>query len=235
MFKDPATLTEAERASQAFFNTPERIKSIQECQAAHVKMNEEEKESEVDSIRQKMGMLPEAVSMTMKKRGKPKSPYEADTTKEADMTEQESAPAPGDLIEIGDDNDNDGGVHDPYGQDEDDDNISLPRPARLQGCENDPEEESLFSNESDDDNDENDPDDDYSQLSDGADKKKKSKRKAPKSTIWTPRMSHFSDRKSPAKREAADVLVAIVAEPNVAKFMVMDGLNRITKIQELTR
>ena len=57
------------------------------------------------------------------------------------MTEQESAPAPGDLIEIGDDTDNDGWVHDQYGQDEDDDNISLSRPPRLQGCGNDPDED----------------------------------------------------------------------------------------------
>ena len=55
-----------------------------------------------------MGMLPEAVSMTMKKRGKPKSPYEADTTEETDLTKQAAATAPGDPIEIGDDNDNDG-------------------------------------------------------------------------------------------------------------------------------
>ena len=53
-------------------------------------------------------------------------------------------------------NDNDEWAH---GQDEDDDNIALPRPARLQGCEIDPEEESLFSNESDNDNDDNDPND----------------------------------------------------------------------------
>ena len=41
-----------------------------------------------------------------RKRGKPKSPYEDDTTEEADMTNQEDAPAPGYPIEIGDDNDN---------------------------------------------------------------------------------------------------------------------------------
>ena len=115
-----------------------------------------------------------------------------------------------------------------HGQDEVDDNISLPRPARMQGCENDPDEESLLSDESNDDNGDNNPNVDYSQPSNGADKKKKSKRKTPTSTIWNPRMSHFSGRKSPAEREAADVLVAIGAEPNVAKFMVMDGLDLIT-------
>ena len=74
MFKDPSTLTEAERASQAFFNTPERIKGIQDAQVAHAKMTEEEKEAEVDSICQNMGLLPKAVMMAMKKRDKPKVP-----------------------------------------------------------------------------------------------------------------------------------------------------------------
>ena len=75
MFKDPATLTEAKRQSQAFFNTPERIKFIQDDQAARAKMTEEEKEEGVDRIRQSMGILPKAVMMAMKKRGKPKGPY----------------------------------------------------------------------------------------------------------------------------------------------------------------
>ena len=108
MFKDPTTLTEAERQSQAFFNTPKRIKGIQDAQYAHTKMTEEEKEAEVDSLRQKMGMLPKAVSMAMKKRGKPKSPYEADRNEETDLTKQEAATVPGDPIEIGDDSDNNG-------------------------------------------------------------------------------------------------------------------------------
>ena len=179
MFKDPATLTEAERASQAFFNTPDRIKGIQEGQAARVKMTEEENKSEVDSIRQKMGMLPKAVIMTAKKRGKPKSPYEADTTKETDLNEQAAAPAPGDPIEIGDDNDNYGWSQDQHGQDEDDDIISSSWPPRLQECEIDPDDQELFSAKSDNENDENDPNDDNSQSSDGADKKKRSKRKNP--------------------------------------------------------
>ena len=148
------------------------------------------------------------------------------------MKEHAAAPAPEDTIKIGDNNHNDEWAH---GQDEDDNNILLPRPARLQGCENDPEEESLFFNESDNDNDDNNPDENYSQSSDGADKKKKSKRKTPTSTIRTPRKSHFSGRISPAEREAADILVAIGAEPNFAKFMVMDRLDRITEIQELAR
>ena len=194
MFKDPATLTEAERASQAFFNDPETIKVIEECQAARAKMNKEEKEAEVDGIRQQLGMLPKAVSMTAKKRGKPESPYEADTTEEADMTNQVATPAPGDPIEIGDDNDNDndGWSHDQHGQDKDEDNISLTQPPRLQGCENDPDNKELFSDKSNDDNDDNDPDEEYSQPSNGADKKKRSKRKTPTSTILTPRISQLT-------------------------------------------
>ena len=59
-----------------------------------------------------MGMLPKAIMLAMKKRGKPKGPYksiyEADTTEETALTKQAAAPNPGDPIEIGDDNDNDG-------------------------------------------------------------------------------------------------------------------------------
>ena len=105
-------------------------------------MTEKEKESEVDSLRQKMGMLPKAVSLAMKKRGKPKIPYEADTTKETYLTEQAAAPAPGYPIEIGDDNEND---NDGWSQDQ-------------QECDNDPDDQ-LFPDDRDDDNNDNDPDD----------------------------------------------------------------------------
>ena len=44
IFIDPATLNEAERQYQEFFNTTERIKVIQDAQAARAKMTEEEKE-----------------------------------------------------------------------------------------------------------------------------------------------------------------------------------------------
>ena len=47
IFKYPETLTEAERQSQEFFNTPEKIKVIQDAQAARAKMTEEEKEEEL--------------------------------------------------------------------------------------------------------------------------------------------------------------------------------------------
>ena len=149
MFKDPATLTEAERASRAMFKDPETIRGIAKFQAARAKMNKEEKAEEIDDIRKQVGIPP-------RKRGKPEIPYEAETTKEADMTEQSAAPAPGDPIEISDDTDNNDWAH---SQDKDDDNISLSRPARLQGCENDLDDESLLSNENDDDNGDNDLDD----------------------------------------------------------------------------
>ena len=127
--------------------------------------------------------------MMPRKKKKPEGPYEVDTTKEADMTEQAAAPAPEDTIEIGDNNDNDEWAH---SQDEDDDSTLHPWTARKQGCENDPEEESLFFNESDNDHDDNDPDDDYFQSSDDKNKKKNSKRKTPTSTIPTPGKTHFS-------------------------------------------
>ena len=41
--------------------------------------------------------------------------------------------------------------------------------------------------------------------------------------------------RTPDEQEAVDVLVAIGAEHNVARFMVMDGLDRVTEIQELTK
>ena len=37
------------------------------------------------------------------------------------------------------------------------------------------------------------------------------------------------------EREAVDVLVAIGAEHNVARFVVMDGLDCVTEIQELSK
>ena len=69
-------------------------------------MTDEEKEEKIASVRKKLEILP---------RKKPKvkpldvaeSPYEVDTTKETDMTEQVAVPTPEDTIDIGDDNDND--------------------------------------------------------------------------------------------------------------------------------
>ena len=53
--------------------------------------DKEEKAEKIYDIRKQVGMPP-------RKRGKPESPYEVDTTEEADMTEQAAAPAPGDPI-----------------------------------------------------------------------------------------------------------------------------------------
>ena len=113
---------------------PVTRRGISKFQSARAKMTEEEKTEEIDDIRKQVGMPP-------RKREKPKSPFEADTTEEADMTKKAAAPTPGDPIEIVNDNDNDDWAH---GQDEDDENILLSWSARLQGCENDPDDESLF-------------------------------------------------------------------------------------------
>ena len=222
MRKGLKKLTDDQRATQiAMFQDPETIKGIAKFQAARVKMTDEEKSEEVDDAHKRLGMLP--------KRRKPKGPYEVDTTKEADMTEQAAAPAPEYTIEIGDNNNNNNEWA--QGQDEGNDNTLHPWTARKQGCENDPEEKPLFSNESDNDHDDNNPNDDYSQSSNDENKNKKSKRKTPTSTIRTPGENHFSGRTSPAAQEEANVLVAIGTKPSVAKFMVMDGLDEITEIQ----
>ena len=62
-------------------------------------MTEEEKSDEVDDVRKRLGMPP--------RRRKPEGPYEVDTIKETDMTKQAAAPAPEDMIEIGDEVKND--------------------------------------------------------------------------------------------------------------------------------
>ena len=41
--------------------------------------------------------------------------------------------------------------------------------------------------------------------------------------------------RTPDEREATDVLVAIGAKHNVARFMVMDGLDCVTEIQKLSK
>ena len=65
-------------------------------------MTEEEKEEEVENMRLSIGMLPKAIMLAMKKRGKPKGPYksihEADTTEETALTEQAAVTDPGDPI-----------------------------------------------------------------------------------------------------------------------------------------
>ena len=58
MFKDPATLTEAKRASQAMFKDPETIIGIAKFQDTRAKITEEEKAEEIDNIRKKLGRFP---------------------------------------------------------------------------------------------------------------------------------------------------------------------------------
>ena len=146
-------LTDDNRETQiAGLLDQEIAKGVTKFQAARAKMIDEEKAEEVDSVHKQLGMLP-------RKKKKPEGPYEVDTTEEADMTEQAAAPAPEDMIAIGNDNVNNEWAH---GQDEDDNNTLHPQTARKKGCENNLEDESLFSDKSDNDHDDNDPDDDYS-------------------------------------------------------------------------
>ena len=53
-------------------------------------------------------MLPKSIMLAMKKRGKPKGPYMSIDEEETALTKHAAIPNPGDPIEIGDDNDNNG-------------------------------------------------------------------------------------------------------------------------------
>ena len=101
---------------------------------------------------------------------------------------------------------------------------------RNQGCE-EREEESLFSEDSDNDHDENDHDDHHSKSSNDESKNKKKPNRTPKSTIRTPKKTHWSGNGLPAAQEAATVLVAIGATRNVTQFMVADRLDKSAEIQ----
>ena len=169
-------------------------------------------------------------------------PYEADTTEETDTTNQAADTTLNDPINIDsdDENDNDDEEKDDVNADTkddgdvEDDNTFQPRITRKQGWE-EREEESLFSEDSDDDHGENDHNDHYSRLSNDESKKKKKSRRTPKSTIRTPKKTHWSGNGLPAAQDAAKVLVTIGGTRNVAKFMVADGLDEIAEIQKLTR
>ena len=113
--------------------------------------------------------------------------------------------------------------------------------------DNDKREDNLFSDDSNanpdkggyrdpDDNypgGDSDPDKDYSQSTDDKQtkKKKSSRRKTPTSAIRIPSNTHWACLRTSEEGEAADVLVAIGAEPTIAKFMANDGLNCIDEIQ----
>ena len=195
-------------------------------------MTDDKRQAKIADVRHKIGLPPRVDPPRMDE-----GPYEADTTKETDTTEQVAASTPKDPINIDSDDDN---ANNDKDQDDinsdtkddgevEDDNTLHPRTARKQGCE-EREEESLFSEDSDDDH-----DDHYSESSDDESKKKKRPRRTPKSTIRTPKKTHWSGNGLPAAQEAATVLVAIGATRNVAKFMVADGLDKISEIQKLTR
>ena len=70
---------------------------------AREKMTDEKRQAEISGIRKKLGILPR------KPFNVNEGPYEADTTKETDTTEQAAAPTPKDTINInsGDENNND--------------------------------------------------------------------------------------------------------------------------------
>ena len=73
--------------------------------AAHAMMSDEEKEAEIVSIRKQLGILPRKKPGT-KPPDVDEGPYEIDTTEETDTTEQASAHAPEDTIDINNNNDN---------------------------------------------------------------------------------------------------------------------------------
>ena len=76
--------------------------------AARAKMTDEEKEAEIASVRKQLGILPrkppDVKPPDVKPPGVDEGPYEVDTTKETDMTDQAAAPTPEDTIDISNDN-----------------------------------------------------------------------------------------------------------------------------------
>ena len=100
----------------------------------------------------------------------------------------------------------------------------------------DPDKGGHIDPDDNDPGDNSDPDDDYTQSTDDEQTKKKnsSKRKNPTSAIRVPSNAHWACPRTAEEGEAADVLVAIGAEHTIAKFMLMDGLDCIGDIQELT-
>ena len=87
---------------------------IAKFSAAREKMINEERQAEIASVRKQLGILPR------KSPDVDEGTYEADTTKETDMTEQAAAPTSEDTIHSGDNNDNDD-------ENEEDDNTLHPR------------------------------------------------------------------------------------------------------------
>ena len=183
-------------------------------------MTEEERAIVLEETRLSLGMLPIEIVRQMKADDK----KSAERDKQRANTKGSAASKP---LEI----DND---------DDENENYS----------NNDKREYNLFSDDSNanpdkggyrdpDDNDpgdDSDPEKDYSQSTDDEQtkKKKSSRRKTPTSAIRIPRNAHWACLKTPKEGEAADVMVAISAEPTISKFMAEDGLDCIDEIQELT-
>ena len=65
IMRDPATLTKAERRSQALF-TPEMMKGVREAQKKRAKMTPEERAINTEKTRLSMGLLPIAIVRQMK-------------------------------------------------------------------------------------------------------------------------------------------------------------------------
>ena len=102
--KGSKKLTDDDRATQI---SGFQYSEIAKFQAARAKMTDEEKEEEMASVRKQLLILPRKKKPDVKPPVVAEGPYEVDTTKETDMTEQAAAPALEGTIEIGDDNNND--------------------------------------------------------------------------------------------------------------------------------
>ena len=116
-------------------------------------MTDDDRKAAILAVCKKLGLPPDVQE----------GPYEADTIKKTDTTKQAAASTPKDAIDIdsNDDNDNDDKYENDInanakdGGDVEDDNTLHPWKARKKGNE-DREEESLFSEASDDDHDDHD-------------------------------------------------------------------------------
>ena len=100
----------------------------------------------------------------------------------------------------------------------------------------DPDKGGHIDPDGNDPGEDSDPDKDYSQSTNDEQtkKKKSSRRRTPTSAIRIPSNTHWACPRTSEEGEAADVMVAIGAEPTIAKFMANDGLDCIDEIQELT-
>ena len=158
----PATLTEAERRSQAFF-TLEMMQGIQDAQKKRPKMNPEEIDIDCEKTRLSMGMISIAIVRHMKtdniKRAE-RSKQRGNTSRPSGKDNSAAVPEPfeidNDTDENDNDSDNDNREDDLFSNDRNDDNYK--------GGYRDPD----YANDPDDNNprDDSDPNDDYTQSTD---------------------------------------------------------------------